>query len=131
VRGAQQKGHTGADGANRCEGQDHGVETVQEREDDWAVVRSSSIRVREGDRRWRAERRQPAGRAAVARAGGGRRLGSLTGWAHLSVRGRRRADWAGKGGRRWATAGLEKEGGGWAETIARSKIQKSKKENQF
>jgi hypothetical protein len=67
----------------------------------------------------------------VARAEGGRRSGSLTGWAHLSVRGRRRADWAGKGGRRWATAGLEKEGGGRAETIAQAEIQKSKKKNQF
>jgi hypothetical protein len=54
----------------------------------------------------------PTGRVAAARAGGGRLPVSLTGWAHLSVRGRRRADWAGKGGRRWAAAGLEKEGGG-------------------
>jgi hypothetical protein len=69
--------------------------------------------------------------AAAARAGGGRRPSSPTGWAHLSVRGRRRADWAGKGGRRWATAGLEKEGGGRAETIAQAEIQKSKKKNQF
>jgi hypothetical protein len=34
-------------------------------------------------------------------------------------------------GRRWAMAGLEKEGGGWAETVARAEIQKSKKKNQF
>jgi hypothetical protein len=40
-------------------------------------------------------------------------------------------DWAGKGGRRWAAAGLKKEGGGRAETIARAEIQKSKKKNQF
>jgi hypothetical protein len=69
--------------------------------------------------------------AVAARAEGGRRPGSLTGWAHLSVRGRRRADWAGKGGRRWAAAGLEKKGGGRAETAARAEIQKSKKKNQF
>jgi hypothetical protein len=51
--------------------------------------------------------------AAPGRTSGGRRRpGSLTGWAHQLVRGRRRVDWAGKGGRRWATAGLEKEGGG-------------------
>jgi hypothetical protein len=49
----------------------------------------------------------------------------------LSVRGRRRADWAGKGGRRWATARLEKDGGGRVETVARAEIQKSKKKNQF
>jgi hypothetical protein len=92
------------------------------------AVRSSSIRVWEGDGRRRAERRQPTGWAVAARAGGGRRPGSLSGWAHLSVRGRRRA---GKGGRRWAAAGLEKEGGGRAKTVARAEIQKSKKKNQF
>jgi hypothetical protein len=60
-------------------------------------------------------------------------LGSLIGWAHLSARGRRRpnrtsgakaesdkrsrrrADWAGQGGRRWAATGLENKGGGRAE----------------
>jgi hypothetical protein len=59
--------------------------------------------------------------------------GSLTAWAHLSARGRRqpnrtsgatvksdkrsrrRVDWAGQGGRRWAAAGLENKGGGRAE----------------
>jgi hypothetical protein len=45
------------------------------------------------------------------------------------VRGRRRADWAGKSGRRWATAGLEKEGGGQAESIARAEIQNSKRKS--
>jgi hypothetical protein len=45
------------------------------------------------------------------------------------VRGRRRADWAGKGGRRWATAGLEKKGGARAETVARAEIQKSKRKS--
>jgi hypothetical protein len=84
-----------------------------------------------GDGQRRVEQRQPTGRAAVARAGGGRRSGSPKGWAHLSVRGWRRAEWAEKGGRRWATAGLEKEGGGRAETVARAEIQKSKKKNQF
>jgi hypothetical protein len=39
--------------------------------------------------------------------------------------------WARKGGRRWAAAGLEKEGGGRAKTVARAEIQKSKKKNQF
>jgi hypothetical protein len=58
---------------------------------------------------------------------GRRRPGSLT--RHLSVRGRRQADWAGKGGRRWATAGLEKEGGGRAESIARAEIQNSKRKS--
>jgi hypothetical protein len=68
--------------------------------------------------------------AVPGRAPGGRRRpGSLTGWAHLSVRGRRRADWARKGGRRWAMAGLQKKGGGGAETIARAEIQKSKRES--
>jgi hypothetical protein len=86
-------------------------------------VESARLRTR----RWRSARRQPDGRAAVARAGGGRRSGSLTGWAPLSVRGRRWADWAGKGGRRWAAAGLEKEGGGWAKSLARAEIQKSKR----
>jgi hypothetical protein len=62
--------------------------------------------------------------AAPGRCSGGRRRpGSLTGWAHVLVRGRRRADWAGKGGRRRAAAGLEKKGGGRAETIARAEIQ--------
>jgi hypothetical protein len=75
------------------------------------------------------KRRQPTERAAVAQAGGGRRPGSLTGWADLSVRGRRRTDWVRKGGRRWAMAGLEKEGGGRAETIARAEIQKSKRKS--
>jgi hypothetical protein len=70
--------------------------------------------------------------AAPGRASGGRRRpGSLTGWADLSVRGRRRADWVGKGGRRWATTGLEKKGGGQAETIARGEIQKSKRKINF
>jgi hypothetical protein len=31
--------------------------------------------------------------------------------------------------RRWAAAGLEKEGAGRAETIARAKIQKSKRKS--
>jgi hypothetical protein len=43
------------------------------------------------------------------------------------MRGRRRAGRARKGGRRWAAAGLERKGGGRAETIARAEIQKSKK----
>jgi hypothetical protein len=38
-------------------------------------------------------------------------------------------DWAGKEGRRWAAAGLEKKGGGRAETIARAEIQKSKRKS--
>jgi hypothetical protein len=63
---------------------------------------------------------RPSSGVRVSGAGGRRRSGSLTGWAHLLVRGRRRADWAGKGGRRWAAAGLEKKGGGRAETIARA-----------
>jgi hypothetical protein len=51
--------------------------------------------------------------AAPGRASEGRRRpGSLTGWAHLLVRGSRRVDWARKGGRRRATAGLEKKEGG-------------------
>jgi hypothetical protein len=41
------------------------------------------------------------------------------------------AGWAGKGGRRWAAARLEKEGGGRAETVAQAEIQKGKKKNQF
>jgi hypothetical protein len=61
--------------------------------------------------------------------GGRRRSGSLTRWAHLSVRGRRQADWAGKGGRRWAATVLEKEGGGWVESIARAEIQNSKRKS--
>jgi hypothetical protein len=44
-----------------------GAELVREREGGWAAVRSSSIRVREGDGRWRAEQRQPTGRAVAAR----------------------------------------------------------------
>jgi hypothetical protein len=47
------------------------------------------------------------------------------------VRGRRRAGWARKGGRRWATAGLEEKGGGQAETITRAEIQKSKRKINF
>jgi hypothetical protein len=35
--------------------------------------------------------------------------------------------WAGKEGRRWAAAGLEKKGGGRAKIIARAEIQKSKR----
>jgi hypothetical protein len=104
---------------------------VREREGGRATVRSCSIRVQERDGWRRAERQQPTERAAAARAGGGRRPGSLTGWAHQSVRGRRRADWARKGGRRWATAGLEKEGGVQAETAARAEIQKSKKKKSI
>jgi hypothetical protein len=58
------------------------------------------------------------GAAATDRMGGG---GSGGRWkmAGLTDRvgprvseGRRRGDWARKGGRRWAAAGLEKEGGG-------------------
>jgi hypothetical protein len=45
------------------------------------------------------------------------------------VRGRGGAGWAGKGGRRWAMAGLERKGGGRVETIARAKIQKSKRKS--
>jgi hypothetical protein len=68
--------------------------------------------------------------AAPSRASGGRRRpSSLTGWAHLSVRGRRRAGWAGKEGRRWATAGLIRKGRGRAETIARAEIEKSKRKS--
>jgi hypothetical protein len=37
--------------------------------------------------------------------------------------------WAGKEARRWAAAGLEKKGGGRAETIARAEIQKSKRKS--
>jgi hypothetical protein len=33
------------------------------------------------------------------------------------------------GGRRWATAGLEKKGGGRAETITQAEIQKSKRKS--
>jgi hypothetical protein len=40
-------------------------------------------------------------------------------------------DWAGKGGRRWATAGLEKDGGGRAEIVARAEIQNSKKKKSI
>jgi hypothetical protein len=36
---------------------------------------------------------------------------------------RRRADWAGQGGRRWVAAGLENKGGGRAETIYRAEIK--------
>jgi hypothetical protein len=65
-------------------------------------------------------RRERTGEVAAAAPGqasrGRRRSGSLTGWA-------------GKGGRRWATAGLEKKGGGRAETIARAEIQKSKRKS--
>jgi hypothetical protein len=55
--------------------------------------------------------------------------------------GRRRADWAikgrqemghgwaGKEGRRWAAARLEKKGGGRAETIARAEIPMSKRKS--
>jgi hypothetical protein len=96
---------------------------VWEREGGGAAVRSSSIRVRKREGLRRAERWQPTGRAAAAQAGGGRRPGSLTGWAHLSVKGRRQADWAGKGGRRWAAAGLEKKRGGRAETISWAEIK--------
>jgi hypothetical protein len=78
----------------------------------------------------RRERTGEVAAAAPGRASGGRRrLGSLIGWAHLSVRGRRRTDWAGKGGRRWAAALLEKKGGGRAETIARAEIQMSKRKS--
>jgi hypothetical protein len=78
----------------------------------------------------RRERTGEVAAAAPGRASGGRRRpGSLTGWALLSVKGRRRAGWAGKGGRRWAAAGLERKGGGRAETIARAEIQKSQKIN--
>jgi hypothetical protein len=79
-------------------------------------------------RRWQeahggARSGRPSGGVRVSGAGGRRRPSSLIGWAHLSVRGRRRADWAGKGGRRWVATGLEKKGGGRAETIARAEIQ--------
>jgi hypothetical protein len=39
--------------------------------------------------------------------------------------------WVLQGGRRWAAAGLEKEGGGRAKTAARAEIQKSKKKINF
>jgi hypothetical protein len=91
-------------------------------------------------------RRERAGEVVAAApgrtSGGRRRSGSLTGWAHLSVsegkasgrlgrKGREEVGhgWAGKGGRRWAAAGLEKEGGGRAESIARAEIQNSKRKS--
>jgi hypothetical protein len=83
----------------------------------------------EGSSRQR-ERAGEVAAAAPGRTSGGRRWpGSLTGWAHLLVRGRHRADWAEKGGRRWTVAGLEKEGGGWNESIARAEIQNSKRKS--
>jgi hypothetical protein len=48
-----------------------GAELVWEREGGQAAVQSSSIRVWEGDGRQRTERRQPAGRAALEKEGGG------------------------------------------------------------
>jgi hypothetical protein len=81
-------------------------------------IRSYAEEVAGGTR----QRGRPSGGVRVLGAGGRRRPGSLTGWAHRSVMGRRWADWAKKGGRRWAAAGLEKKGGGRAETIARAKI---------
>jgi hypothetical protein len=62
-------------------------------------------------------------REAMAESDKRSRPGSLTGWAHLSVRGRRRADWAGQGGRRWVAAGLENKRGGRAETISWAEIK--------
>jgi hypothetical protein len=83
----------------------------------------------EGSSGWR-ERAGEVVAAAPGRASGGRRRpGSLTGWAHLLLRGRQWAGWARKGGRRWATAGLERKGGGRAKTIARAEIQKSKRKS--
>jgi hypothetical protein len=83
----------------------------------------------EGSSGWR-ERVGEVAAATPGRASEGRRRpGSLIGWSHLSVRGRQWADWARKGGRRWATVGLEKKGGGQAETIARAEIQKSKRKS--
>jgi hypothetical protein len=76
----------------------------------------------EGSSRWRERAGEVAAVAPGRASGGRRRSGSLTGWAHLSVRGRRWAGWAGKGGRRGAMAGLEEKGGGQAETIARAEI---------
>jgi hypothetical protein len=66
-------------------------------------------------------------------ASGGRRSSWLTGWARLSVRGRRWGRLGQKGGR-WAAAGPEKKGGRWAAAGPKSLLRlKSKevKENQF
>jgi hypothetical protein len=57
------------------------------------------------------------------------RPGSQTGWAHLSARGRQRADWVGRGGRRWAAAGPENNGGGRAEPFLGLKSNRVKKIN--
>jgi hypothetical protein len=93
---------------------------------EWGVKRGQNAAPFPGEE-GSSGRRERVGEVAAAvpdwASGGRRRLGSRTGWAHLSVRGRRRADWAGKGGRRWAAAELEKEGGGRAETVARAEIQ--------
>jgi hypothetical protein len=82
---------------------------------------------------WTAARRAAATNQLGGGGSGGRwkTAGLTDSVAHLSVRGRQRADWARKGGRRWAAAGLEKEGGGRTKTVARAEIQKNKKKNQF
>jgi hypothetical protein len=104
---------------------------VREREGGRAAIRSSSIRVQEGDGQRRAKRRQPTGRAYGGSSGRWKTVGLTDRVGPPASEGRRRADWAEKGGRRWAAAGLEKEGGGRAETVAQAEIQKSKKKNQF
>jgi hypothetical protein len=68
-------------------------------------------------------------REATAESDKRSRPGALIGWAHLSARGRRRADWVGRGGRRWAAAGLENKGGGRAEPFLGLKSNRVK--NQF
>jgi hypothetical protein len=91
---------------------DSGRGVVREREGGRAVVRSSSIRVRERDGRW-----QPTGWVVAARAGGGRWPVSLTGWAHLSVRGRQRPNRTSSEREamgRLGRTGREEMGHGWA-----------------
>jgi hypothetical protein len=66
----------------------------------------------------------------VSGAGGRRRPGSLTGLPHLSVRGTRRADWAGPGGRRWATAGWKRREEAGPKPFLGLKSNRVK-ENQF
>jgi hypothetical protein len=69
------------------------------------------------------------GVVATDRMGGGgsggrwKTVGLIDGVGPPVSEGRRRADWAGNGGRRWAAAGQEKKRGGRAGTISWAEIK--------
>jgi hypothetical protein len=127
IRGGESTGHRASAGEGRRSG-GGSIQLHPSAGGGWTAARGAAATDRSGDGGSRG-RWKMAG--LIDRVGPPVSEGEATG--RLSQKGREEVgrDWAGKGGRRWAAAGLKKEGGGRAETIARAEIQKSKKKNQF